>query len=216
MTPGRRRLLLGFGVALLVAGSLFQFGYRPWQRSWGATREEVARPMPGDDFVRAPTWTATRAVAIKAEPEQVWPWLVQQGYRRAGFYSWDRLDNAGVPSARRILPEYQGLQQGDLLPVSAQVDLRVRSLEAPRALVLGSEAGADVRWSWAWGLYPDGAGGTRLVSRLRLEGVGWTTRLLLDAGELIMMRKHLLGIRERAEDRGTIFPPASAASPSRP
>lgn len=201
MTSRSKRLVLGLAVAATVAGSLFQFGYRPWQRSWGATREEVTRPMPGDDFVRTPAWTATRAVALEAEPERVWPWLVQLGYRRGGFYSWDRLDNAGIPSARRILPEYQGLKQGDLLPVSAQVNLRVRHLEAPRALVLSSEEGADVRWSWAWVLYPDAAGGTRLVSRLRLEGVGWTTRLLLDAGELIMMRKHLLGIRERAEDR---------------
>lgn len=211
MTPRIRRFLLGLTVALAVGGALFQFFYRPWQRSWGATREEVSRPMPGDQFVGAPAWTATRAVAIEAEPEQVWPWLVQMGYRRAGFYSWDRLDNAGIPSARHILPEFQGLQQGDLLPVSADVNMRVRSLDAPRSLVLTSEADSDISWSWAWGLYPDGQGGTRLVSRLRLEGVGWTTRLLLDASELIMMRKHLVGIRARAQDLSAGARPASAA-----
>ena len=201
-------LALGIPLTLVVVGSLFQFAYRPWQRSWGATREEVVRPMPGDDFVPTPAWTATRAVAIAAEPERVWPWLVQMGYRKAGFYSWDRLDNAGIPSARRIVAEYQALKQGDQLPVSADVDMLVRQLDAPRALVLTSQDTADIRWSWAWGLYPDGSGGTRLVSRLRLEGVGRTTRLLLDAGELIMMRKHLTGVRERAEDAGLGTDPA--------
>ena len=212
MTRKTRVFLAALAVALLVAALLFQLLYRPWQRSWGATREEISRPMPGDDFVRTPAWTATRAVAVAAEPERVWPWLVQMGYRRAGFYSWDRLDNAGIPSARDILPGYQGLSQGDLLPVSADVDLLVRRLEAPRALVLTSREAEGIRWSWAWGLYPDGAGGTRLVSRLRLEGVGWTTRLLLDAGELVMMRKHLTGIRERAEDRGLGQRPAPGPS----
>jgi len=196
-----RRLVRGFAIALIVAGALFQFGYRPWQRSWGATREEVTRVMPGDDFVATPSWVATRAVGIQAPPEQVWPWLVQLGYRRAGFYSWDRLDNSGIPSARHIMPEYQRLKEGDLLPLSTHVNLRVGRLEAPRTLVLVSLEGAGIRWSWAWGLYPDGDGGTRLVSRLRLGDVGWTTRLSLDAAELVMMRKHLLGIRDRAEKR---------------
>ncbi len=187
------------GIALLVAAALFQFGYRPWQRSWGATREEIGRAMPGDEFVTTPAWDATRAVGIEAPPEKVWSWLVQLGYRRAGFYSWDRLDNDNIPSARRIVPEFQGLKAGDCLPLSAQANMRVERIEAPRVLVLTTPEGAEIRWSWAWGLYPDGQGGTRLVSRLRLADVGWRTRLLLDAGELVMMRKHLLGIRERAE-----------------
>ena len=194
-----RRLLQWFVFALLVAGALFQFAYRPWQRTWGATRDEVARAMPGDTFVTSPGWVATRAVGIKAPPDKVWPWLVQLGYRRAGFYSYDRLDNAGIPSARRIIPEYQGLKVGDLLPLSAHASMRVECLEAPLSLVLTTPDGAGVPWSWAWGLYPDGQGGTRLVSRLRLGGVSWRTRLMLDAAELIMMRKHLLEIRERAE-----------------
>ena len=172
--------------------------------------------MPGDDFVDSPTWTATRAVGIRAAPERVWPWLVQIGYRRAGFYSYDRLDNSGIPSARRILAEYQGLRRGDLVPLSPRVNLQVAHIEAPRTLVLTSLEGAAIRWSWTWGLYPDEQGGTRLVSRLRLGDIGWTTRLFLDAAELIMMRKHLLGIRARAEDRDLSPPPASAPSSSRP
>jgi len=196
-----RRLVRWFGIALIAAAALFQFGYRPWQRSWGATREEVTRAMPGDDFVATPTWVATRAVGVDAPPEKVWPWLVQLGYRRAGFYSWDRLDNDNIPSARHIVPDYQGLKEGDLLPLSADADMRVERLEAPRVLVLTTPEGAEIRWSWAWGLYPDGQGGTRLVSRLRLADIGWRTRLLLDAGELVMMRKHLIGIKERAEEQ---------------
>lgn len=155
--------------------------------------------MAGDEFVKTPGWSATRAIAIQVPPERVWPWLVQLGYHRAGFYSWDRLDNDGIPSARLILPQFQDLKEGDLLPVAADVNMRVRHLDGPRVLVLTSEDGAELRWSWVWGLYPDGKGGTRLVSRLRLEDISWTTCLFLDAAELIMMRKHLVGIRERAE-----------------
>jgi len=199
MTERRRRLALALGAAVILAASFFQLGYRPWQRSWGASRAEVARPLPGDELVPSPDWAATRAISIRAEPEKVWPWLVQMGYLRAGFYSWDRLDNDGVPSARHILPQYQGLREGDSLPVSADSWMQVRHLEAPRSLLLASDSGPGPRWTWAWGLYPDGKGGTRLVSRLRLEGVGWTTRLLLDGAELVMMRRHLRGIRDRVE-----------------
>jgi len=78
---------------------------RPWSRRWGATDDEVRRAMPGDGVVLNAGYVATRAVTIKAPPEQVWPWLVQIGSGRAGWYSYDRVDNAGRPSARRILAE---------------------------------------------------------------------------------------------------------------
>ena len=68
---------------------------RPWHLRWGATDEEVERAMPGDELVTEPEIDATRGLAVDARPEDIWPWLVQIGYRRAGFYSYDRLDNAG-------------------------------------------------------------------------------------------------------------------------
>ena len=91
---------------------------RPWQLAWGATPEEVTRRLPSDALVRKPTFDATRAITLDAPPEQVWPWLVQMGLTRAGWYSYDLLDNLGRPSARRIVPELQGLAPGDIVPMS--------------------------------------------------------------------------------------------------
>ena len=100
------------GIAVAALGAIVLGVYlrfiRPWQLRWGATDEEVARAMPGDDVVKHPTFNATRAVTIQARPEQIWPWLVQIGVTpRAGWYSYDWLDNLGIPSAERIVPEWQ-------------------------------------------------------------------------------------------------------------
>ena len=97
---------IGIGLASLGAISLGIGAYlrfiRPWQLRWGATDEEVARAMPGDDVVKHPTFDATRAVTIQARPEEIWPWLVQMGVKRAGWYSYDWLDNLGTPQCRAI------------------------------------------------------------------------------------------------------------------
>jgi hypothetical protein len=97
---------IGVGLATLGAisfGVYLRF-IRPWQLRWGATDDEVASVMPGDDVVQQPTFDATRAVTIQARPEAIWPWLVQMGMTRAGWYSYDWLDNLGRPSAQRIIP----------------------------------------------------------------------------------------------------------------
>ena len=118
---------------------------RPWQLTWGATPAEVVRPLPSDALVTDPTFDATRAITLEAPPEQVWPWLVQMGLTRAGWYSYDLLDNLGRPSARHIVPELQGLaawrhrpdeperQAGDEGPVRrrAHLDGVGRAREAP-------------------------------------------------------------------------------------
>jgi hypothetical protein len=87
--------------------------YRRWHLRWGATDAEVASAMPGDEIVPEPSFTATRAITMAAPPEQVWPWIVQIGTRRAGFYSYDLFDNAARPSADHILPEFQATRIGD-------------------------------------------------------------------------------------------------------
>jgi hypothetical protein len=73
--------------------------------------------MPGDDIVRRAQFHATRAINIAAPPERVWPWIAQLGYGRGGFYTYDLVDNAGQPSADRIINEYQDLEVGDLIPM---------------------------------------------------------------------------------------------------
>ena len=86
----------------------------------GRHREEASRPMPGDDRCPRPQLNATRAVTIAAAPEHIWPWLVQWGWNRAGFYSYDLLDNLGRLSARRILPQFQHLAVGDWVPMGGK------------------------------------------------------------------------------------------------
>ena len=200
--------IAGLAVAALLASALW-FIYRPWALTWGSTNEEVTRLMPGDEVLERPTFDATRAVTIEATPEEIWPWIVQIGYRRAGFYSYDLLDNDGIPSAERILPEYQTLKVGDLIPLSKSAYVRVTRLEPPKSMVLVFEVtGAWSDATWVWGLYPEDGSHTRLVTRLRANAKGVRSRIFLDLGEIIMMRKCMLGIKRRAERGGRSEPRA--------
>ena len=174
---------------------------RPWALRWGATGQEAARPLPGDGVVKKADYVATRAITIHAGPGQVWPWLVQIGSGRAGWYSYDRLDNAGVPSAAEIIPELQHLAAGDLVPMVAGQDigLWVKELEPGRRMLWWDQKG---EYSWEWLLEP-AAAGTRLVSRLRVTRHPWTRRMLYEVvaanGDIVMIRRMLRGIKKRAE-----------------
>ena len=185
-----------------------------WRNScltWGATPEEVARSMPGDALLTEPDVETTRAITIEAEPSAVWPWIVQMGSSRGGAYTYDWIENLlglDMHSADEILPEFQDLAVGDVEPLGSHgPSLRVEILDHDRALVLRSD---DGNWVWAFGLYPVDRG-TRLVSRNRIAAPDDkpTTRVmnaLLEPGSLIMERKMLIGIRQRAERRGTAAP----------
>jgi hypothetical protein len=104
-----RKLVAGAAMAAAVYG----VWVRPRLMRWGATDDGVTEPYPGAEIVPEGRRAATMAVTIEAPPEQVWPWLVQMGWNRGGWYSWDRLDNAGRPSAKQIHPEWQNLAVGD-------------------------------------------------------------------------------------------------------
>lgn len=199
MTAGGRITggLLGLSAAVAVWAGL----WRPWHLTWGATPEEVARPLPGDGLVPSPTFDATRAISIGAPPEQVWPWLVQVGTGRAGWYSYDLLDNLGRPSARRIVPELQHLAPGDVVPMSPDGErgLEVHSLDRPRTMIWGTPG--DTTWVWQLEARPDGT--TRLLTRIRSR-LRWTPTSvafagLLEVADFWMIRRMLLGLRERAE-----------------
>lgn len=195
---------IGVGLATLGAvsfGVYLRF-IRPRQLRWGATDEEVSRVMPGDDVVNHPTFNATRAVTIRARPEEVWPWLVQIGITRAGWYSYDWVDNLGRPSARRIIPELQHLAVGDVIPLSpdGKAGLWVKAFELNQWMLWGDNKG-DV--TWYWGLYPQDDSHTRLITRVRNQ-YRWTSPTILfslpmDVGDIVMMRKCMLGIKQRAE-----------------
>ncbi|HXV92438.1 MAG TPA: SRPBCC family protein [Pseudonocardia sp.] len=179
-------------------------GYRRRASRWGATGGELARALPGDDVVSDPQYTATNAIEIRAEPEHVWPWLVQMGgYPRAGWYSYARLDTAGRPSADRIVPELQQLRVGDVLPTAPDgTGFRVERIEPRRCLVLAIRSPTVVA-STALVLDRVAPGRTRLVDRTRFRvrptppTLFWA--VLVDAGHPVMVRRMLRGIRERAE-----------------
>ncbi|HSK54048.1 MAG TPA: hypothetical protein VK908_02225 [Jiangellales bacterium] len=182
-----------------AAAAVYSRFVRPWQLTWGATTAEVSRPLPSDELVKHPTFNATRAITIAAPPKDVWPWLVQAGVTRAGWYSYDLLDNLGHPSARHIIPELQNLAAGDVVPMSpdGKHGMRVHSLDAPHSMVWG-EPGST---TWAWQLEETDDGTTRLITRVRSR-YKWLSpsiafSVLLEFGDIWMMRRMLLNLRER-------------------
>jgi hypothetical protein len=215
------RLVARGGLAALGAVTLaaaFEVGtYRAWRRwclSWGATDSEVGRGLPGDELLTDAGIVSTRAVHVDAPPSAIWPWLVQMGPGRGGVYTYDWIENLmglGMHSADRILPEYQKLAVGDAQRLGARGPvLRVAELEPELSLVFRSD---DGNWVWAFSLVPDSEG-TRLISRNRIATDG-TSRLAqvlntyaMEPGSLIMERKMLLGIKDRAERLVWEHPPA--------
>lgn len=206
------RLVVRGGLVTLGAvalGAAFEVGtYRAWRRwclGWGVTEGEAARDLPGDDLLTDTATVSTRAVYVDAPPSAIWPWLVQMGPGRGGAYTYDWIENhmgLGMHSADRILPEYQKLAVGDAQRLGARGPvLRVAELESERSLVFRSD---DGNWVWAFSLMPDDTG-TRLISRNRIA-TGDASRLaqmvntyVMEPGSLIMERKMLLGIKDRAE-----------------
>jgi hypothetical protein len=159
--------------------------------------------MPGDELVPGCQYVCTRALTINGPPEVVWPWLVQIGFSKAGFYSNDLLDNAAHPSATQIEMQFQNLRVGDWIPMFSKVN------DTTAFRVAAFEVGHYLLWAkpdstWAWLLSKDGER-TRLVTRLRIryewrKPVGAFASLLLNEfGDFPMMRKMLRTIRSRVE-----------------
>ena len=141
---------------------------------WGATAEELSRPLPGDDQVPDPLAASTRAVSIRAPASAVWPWLVQMGWRRAGWYSYDRIDNERIPSADRIMPQLQELRPGESAPEGPGAGWTVTTVKPGRLLLLTTHGPMrGVSWvlrrdsSWLFQLDDLGAGHCRLIERAR-------------------------------------------------
>ena len=173
--------------------------------TWGATSEEATAPLPGDDLLAAADIVATpRAIRIDAPPSAIWPWLVQMGPGRAGAYTYDFIENLfglDMHSADRIHPEWQELGVGDVIRGREdRPGMRVEIFEPERLLCNRSEAGD---WVWTFALVPED-GSTRLISRNRISIKGAAAgrplgMLVMEPASLIMERKMLRGIKERAE-----------------
>jgi hypothetical protein len=185
-------------------------------RRLGATRDEVAADLPGDDLLADAAIVTTRATTIAAPPAAVWPWLVQMGYQRGGWYSIDALERllgAGDfltgGSADRIVPELQGLAVGDRVPMNDHLALVVAAMDAPHTLVLVLP-NAPLAWVWTFALRElgvDSGVATRLVIRTRLGArTPWARPLLapLEAGHALMEAVQLVRLRDRVETTAAV------------
>jgi hypothetical protein len=190
-------------VALLVAS-------RPWHRTWGATAAELEMTLPGDGT--ASHVVATHAITIDAPASAVWPWLVQIGQDRGGFYSYTSVENgllgAGIRNADRIHPEWQQLREGDFVRSARRDWLGGRFADKTGWWVTDVEPGRSITLL-GWGtfaLVPVDSVTTRFVVRSRGGDGGFLSApidvLVLEPGHFIMERRMLLGIKERAEASG--------------
>ncbi|MBI5310141.1 MAG: hypothetical protein HZB14_03785 [Actinobacteria bacterium] len=133
---GRLRRCAGLaGLASAVAA--YALVFRPLMLTWGATEAENAATYPGDDLVEGGERQPVMATTLDAPPSEVWPWLAQMGCDRAGFYSWDRLDNGGRPSARELNPDW-AVATGDRIRSTTKSDhwFDVALADPPHTLIL--------------------------------------------------------------------------------
>ncbi|MDO8107026.1 hypothetical protein Q6348_07415 [Isoptericola sp. b441] len=215
--------------ATVVAGvAAVSWGAATWSaahrlgRTYGSTPSERATSLPGDDIIARPTAVTDHAITVHAGPEQIWPWLVQMGWGRAGWYTARWVDRllfpANGPSADRIVPELQHIEVGTFIPdgpPESKCGLIVEHLEKERALVLHStthlplswRSFASADWSWAFVLTPAADGTTRFHFRSRWVTAPWwltlTSDLAVVPADFVMSRDMLRGVKERAERQAT-------------
>lgn len=214
-----RRWMLCTGV--LGAGALvWRRTVTPWQERWGATDDEIRARLPGDELVAEPAGQVTRAATIDAPPEAVWPWIVQLGADRAGFYSYERLENLfglGIHNSDVIVPAWQRREVGDLVLADAKgsggwlvtridpgeaIVLQVADVGEQRPIRRDERLGWEFLWSFV--LRPLEDGRTRLLVRERTGfGNPFVRVLLAPVGfvSFVMSRKMLCTIKANAEAR---------------
>jgi hypothetical protein len=170
---------------------------------WGATQEEIDSSIIGDDLCASATVLATRCITIAALPKDVFPWIRQMGFGRAGWYSYDWIDNLGRKSATRVHEEWQDVNTGDLVP-AGPTSFQATIVQSPQHFVLEVKNGKKMipwlHFTLAYELraVPEG---TRLVTRMRahinVPGGGLIERFILGPGDGIMLRRQLLTLAAR-------------------
>lgn len=202
-------------LGVMVLGVIYASVIRPWHLRMGSTKDEAQRSLPGDDLVPNPKYVWNQAITIHASADEVWPWLVQIGNQRAGWYGWDGIHRLlGIAgsvgddrrSATRIIPELQNLAVGDVIRMASPDSpipppLTVVSIDPNRALLTQVDNENPV--SWVWVLDPIDADTTRLITRYRQDWdpglMGLTIWIGDELGSLVMTPKTLSGIKQRAE-----------------
>lgn len=165
---------------------------------WGATPDEIDSPVVGDDLCVGATLSATRCITIAAAPEYVFPWIRQMGLGRAGWYSYDWIDNFGRKSAVTVHDEWQDVNSGDSVP-AGPISFTAAIVSPPHSFVLeiknGKKSTPRLHFTLAYELR-EAPGGTRLVTRMRsrinLPGGRIFERLVLGPGDGFMLRKQLM------------------------
>ena len=193
-------------VVLVILITVYLFFTRPSQLCLGATTEEMRRSMPGDDLVANPNFVATRAITLRGRPEDIWPWIAQMGFDRAGYYGYDLIENigskTGIRSSKSIVPALQHPNAGDVLPISKVAHLTFGQIEPSQFLIWQSEA-VPHDGAFTWALYPVDERYTRLVSRIRLR-YHWARSgalVFTEFADHVAVPKILAGVRDRAEGR---------------
>ena len=212
------------GLVALGTGAAAAGGYLllvlPWQGRWGATDAEVRRPLPGDELIPHPDAQWTRAITVHARAAAVWPWLVQIGHGRGGYYSYpwlERLLDLRATSRDRINPAWLDLKVGEIVPAEpGGSDNRVLAIEPGRMLLFGvgekdegapgSVAGLYPAFCWVFVLEEREADQTRLLTRMRARTRQTPLAALalpfVDCGAFLLKRHMLLGLKERAARPG--------------
>ena len=220
MRRGWTRITGGAGLAAGAAALSYPLLFRQRCLTWGARPDEATRELPGDELLAAADIVSTRAITVEAPPRAVWPWLVQMGSGRGGAYTYDWIENLfglGMHSADEILPQFQDVKVGDEFQLGPnRPKMRVEILDPERAFTIRF---ADGNWVWIFALFAED-GATRLVSRNRIATpqasalMRLFNLLVMEPGSLVMERKMLLGIKERAErlarERMSADPPSPA------
>ena len=198
LVAGPRVGLIVAAASVIALTSVYRWVLRPWHVRWGTIDGEPDGSLPGDDLLADAAQT-TRAVAVDAPAADVWPWLVQLGWGRAGWYSYDWIDNDGRPSAVTLRPDLQHLAVGDTIAMTPDVGFTVRCVVPGATIVAQAPDGT----TWCLHLLDRADGTCRLLSRFRAPAPAVASRpgsghCLADPGTFVMERRMLLGIRDRA------------------
>jgi hypothetical protein len=201
----RNRTMLVTAAALIGGAGVYRSFVRGPILTWGATQDEAGGRLPGDELLEDADGVATRAITVKAPPAAVWPWIAQIGPSpRGGAYTYDWVENLlglNMHSVDRVLPEFQHREVGDGFGYGPN-EMSFKRVEPEHVLAAQS---ADGNWVWTFVIQQTPGGSTRLISRNRFrlprlrDKIGM---IPMEPASLVMERKMLHGIKERAENLG--------------
>lgn len=189
--------------SLAAIGVLGWYSLTRWTEMWNTLPSETSMRVPGDDIIEGAALVATRAMTLPAPPDEVFGWLAQMGPGRAGWYSYDRIDNRGIESARSVHPEWVVSEPGMSMGEMAGIEFIAADVEPGRHLVLSLPDGSPIPFTIGYLLLPWGPDATRMVVRVRADAERrWLrplVRFALGPADFVMMRRQFQGLADRLE-----------------